>query len=86
MGRESQHIVRNDQLHTKEGEKEGQKIDVRHTEVNKSTSKVAIGGNDFKCKQNKHFNQSRYINAYYRGMEKCPSGQEHFLLLERTQI
>lgn len=47
---------------------------------------MAIGGNDFKCKQNKHFNQSRYINTYYRGMEKCPSGQEHFLLLERTQI
>lgn len=46
MRRESQHIVRHDQLHTKEEEKEGQKIDVRHTEVDKSTSKMAIGGDD----------------------------------------
>ena len=47
---------------------------------------MAIGGHDFKYTPNKHFNQSRYINTYYGGIEKCPSGQEHFLLLERTQI
>ena len=62
--------MRNDQLHTKEGEKEGQKIDVRYIEVNKSTSKMAIGGDDFKGKQSKHFHHSRYIKVYYRGMEE----------------
>lgn len=47
---------------------------------------MAIGGDDFKGKQSKHFNQSRYIKVYYRGMEEWPGGQEHFLFLEITQI
>jgi hypothetical protein len=40
--------MRNDEPHTKEGRKgenEGRKINIRHTEINKSVSKMAIGSN-----------------------------------------
>lgn len=47
---------------------------------------MMIGSNCFKCKQSKHFNQSRDVKVHYRGMEKWLGGQEHLLLLDRIHI